>query len=50
MKRSRVHISLQVLLTGLALALGTLAARAQQLIFTPFHANGIYALGELAGP
>ena len=49
MKRSRFHISLQVLLAGLALALGTLAARAQQLIFTPFHANGIYALGERAG-
>lgn len=49
MKRSRFHISLQVLLAGLALALGTLAARAQQLVFTPFHANGIYALGERAG-
>ena len=32
-----------------ALFCAALAAQAQQLIFTPFHANGIYALGEKAG-
>jgi hypothetical protein len=33
----------------LASAIGWPSAQAQQLAFTPFHANGIYAVGERVG-
>jgi cephalosporin-C deacetylase len=49
LKRSYFLIPLQVFAVGLALALGALAAVAKQPVFTPFHANGIYKLGEKAG-
>ena len=38
-----------VLAALLALAVGATPAQAQQLAFTPYHANGVYAVGERVG-
>jgi cephalosporin-C deacetylase-like acetyl esterase len=46
---ARLRLSAAGLALASALSLATLPARAQELFFTPFHQNGIYALGEKAG-
>ena len=43
----RLHVLL--LLTGASLAFGQRAPIAQQLTFTPYHASGIYDVGETVG-
>jgi cephalosporin-C deacetylase len=40
---------IRLFVSGLALLVGAPLVLAQQLAFTPFHANGIYALDEPAG-
>jgi len=47
----RILTTLYATLVGCALAVSTVASAADrpQLVFTPFHANGIYALGEKVG-
>jgi len=53
MDSSNLHLRRRAFAAGLALAslflLAALPAQAQELSFTPFHPNGIYALGEKAG-
>lgn len=48
-KRSCFLVSLGAFAAAFALVLGTLAAVAQQPVFTPLHSNGIYKVGEKAG-
>jgi cephalosporin-C deacetylase len=45
----RTNNLLFCIVQGIALALATPLVHAQQLIFTPFHASGIYEIGERAG-
>ncbi len=51
--RASVALHARSSAAGLALAIGLLVAalpaKAQDLVFTPFHQNGIYNLGEKAG-
>ncbi len=46
---ARLRLSAAGLALASALSLAALPARAQELIFKPFHQNGIYAVGEKAG-
>src|ERR1035441_3350985 len=46
---ARLRLSAAGLALASAFFLTALPARAQELSFTPFHQNGIYALGEKAG-
>jgi cephalosporin-C deacetylase-like acetyl esterase len=48
MKRSRVFLLFSILLAG-ASAFGQRAPIPEQLTFTPYHANGIYKIGETVG-
>jgi cephalosporin-C deacetylase-like acetyl esterase len=52
-RRTSLALRLRSSAAGLAFAIGLLVAalpaQAQDLVFTPFHQNGIYALGEKAG-
>ncbi len=48
MNRPRVLLFISVLLAG-ALAFGQRAPIPEQLTFTPYHANGIYKIGETVG-
>jgi hypothetical protein len=45
----RIYTNRRSCLTGLALLLAAQLASAQQLSFTPFHANGTYDIGERVG-
>jgi cephalosporin-C deacetylase len=49
MKRLCVRIPIPLLVVSLALTFSVVSGYAQQPVFTPFHANGIYKLGEKAG-
>ena len=50
MNRSAARIVLRLFAASLALFLGAASfAQAQQLTFTPFHSEGIYAPGEKVG-
>lgn len=49
MNRSLLRIARRALLAALGLLLGTALAGAQQLNFSPFHQNGVYALGDTVG-
>ena len=49
MNQSMVRIAGRVLVAVAGLMLSASSARAQQLIFSPFHNNGIYALGDTVG-
>lgn len=48
-QRLASRFPLPILILSVVATLGTAAAQAQQPIFTPYHASGIYKLGEKAG-
>ena len=49
MNQTIVRIARRALVAIMGLMLSASCARAQQLVFSPFHSNGIYGLGDAVG-